>query len=421
MTSISLNTTHITKVDKTTSVWTSGLGWVEWVVLVTIFLDCFGNILRFFPVVSGRPTELESARSCACEGNVILGCTSPFVSEDEAIFLRSLLGRTATVFHTIGGRHDLSGMYLDTILNEKRGKGEANRRHLWLSWIEFVTILGRIGADDGYGDEEDEDEDGEFGEEGKGEPEWDEEEEDNRPTDNDFLTPHRQTRSGTTARGSFGRQPSGSSTQATKTGRTRAVSQLGGPSSRVSRTTLSQIPMTLRGRASIVDPSRVSQSLDQQPAGANKEFASIRVNNTEVVSFDKRHRSQSVATATNGGTASRPSFRNHDLFSTLLEAKTTQAHRQSQARLSMAAPLIASPQTKAGGGPKLPNIARGESSQSHDQSYDSLPQGRVIDPFDPQEDLEFAMADLLPLICFLDGWLEAVKDKEWTYNYRVKK
>lgn len=75
--------------------------------------DCFGNVLRYFPVVSGRPTELKSARSCVCEGITVLGCTSPFVSEDEAIFLRSLIGRTATIFHTIGGRHNLSGLYLE--------------------------------------------------------------------------------------------------------------------------------------------------------------------------------------------------------------------------------------------------------------------------------------------------------------------
>ncbi len=65
-----------------------------------------------------------------------------------------------------------------------------------------------------------------------------------------------------------------------------------------------------------------------------------------------------------------------------------------------------------------PYISRRESGT---EESESIPQARVIDPFDAEEDLEFEMSDLLPLICFLDGWLEAIKDKEWTYNYRVKR
>lgn len=35
-------------------------------------------------------------------GRAVLATVAPFVSEDESIFLRSLLGRTTTIFHTIG-------------------------------------------------------------------------------------------------------------------------------------------------------------------------------------------------------------------------------------------------------------------------------------------------------------------------------
>lgn len=64
----------------------------------------------------------------------------------------------------------MHGLYIDTILNEKRGKGEANRRHLWLCWLEFLTLLGRIGAgdpdeSDGANEEEEEDDAGLFDDE----------------------------------------------------------------------------------------------------------------------------------------------------------------------------------------------------------------------------------------------------------------
>ena len=422
MDTIALNHTVVDKIDKTTSVWMSGLNWIEWLVLITIFLDCFGNVLRYFPVVSGRPTELESARSCTCEGVTVLGCTSPFVSEDEAIFLRSLIGRTTTVFHTIGGRHNISGLYLDTILNEKRGKGEANRRHLWLSWIEFVTILGRIGADDGYYDNNnDDDEEEEVEDDEEENCEWDEDSK-RESSVNDFLTPDSRVsgisgtqRLSTTSsskrktRESIDRQASAASTHVSKTGRTHRDSA----NPRTSRTTLSQIPANIRSRASIVDPNRITQNFNRQ----SNDFASLRVNNTEVVNFDKRLRTSTTL----GG---RPSFRNHELFSNLVEAKA-----ESKARMSMSRKSILNQQSTPNNGPKLPNISRRDdnnnnnnnNSNNNNEDEDSIPQGRIIDPFDAEEDLEFDMADLLPLICFLDGWLEAIKDKEWTYNYRVKR
>jgi hypothetical protein len=170
LSAISVNETLVVKTGSVHADWMTGINWVEWVVLITIFFDCFGNVLRYLPVLSGRPTELESARNCQCEGVAVMGCASPFVSEDEAIFLRGLIGRTATAFHTVGSRHNMHGLYIDTILNEKRGKGEANRRHLWLCWLEFLTLLGRIGAgdpdeSDGANEEEEEDDAGLFDDE----------------------------------------------------------------------------------------------------------------------------------------------------------------------------------------------------------------------------------------------------------------
>lgn len=340
-----------------TSVWMSGLNWVEWVVIITIFLDCFGNILRFLPVVSGRPTELESARNCLCEGVTVAGCCSPFVSEDEAIFLRSLIGRTATIFHTVGGRHNMHAMYIDTILNEKRGKGEANRFHLWLSWLEFITLLARIGVDDTFIEDDDYDN----GSEHKSEQD-----------DQEFTHQNPILQNG--RRPSLKQQSSNVTTDA----QTRGTFRIG------RRSTISHVPESLRARASITGPVTSAQPMETPVIGT--EFASLRVNNTDTVNFIKRTRNNSVIAGVDG--AVRPS-----------DVKG----RQSQVGIAF---LDA----------RIPQI--NENQAENEEEYEDE---RDIDPFDPEEDLEFDMADLLPLICFLDGWLEAIKDKEWTFNYRNKR
>lgn len=339
-----------------TSVWMSGLNWVEWVVIITIFLDCFGNVLRYLPVVSGRPTELESARNCLCEGVTVAGCCSPFVSEDEAIFLRSLIGRTATVFHTVGGRHNMHAMYLDTILNERRGKGEANRFHLWLSWLEFITLLARIGVDDSFVEYEDYDN----GSDHKSE------------RDEDELGPRNSVAGA--RRTSLKHQDSNVTTDAL----TRGTVRIG------RRSTISYVPESLRGRASITGPVTEAQPMETPVIGT--EFATLRVNNTDTVNFVKRARNNSVIGGADG--VARPSdFKG----------------RQSQMGIAFLEP-------------RLTPMNETQEEIEEDDAYD-----REIDPFDPEEDLEFDMADLLPLICFLDGWLEAIKDKEWTFNYRNKR
>jgi hypothetical protein len=344
-----------------TSVWMSGLNWIEWVVLVTIFFDCFGNVLRYLPVVSGRPTELESARNCLCEGVTVAGCCSPFVSEDEAIFLRSLIGRTATIFHTVGGRHNMHAMYVDTILNEKRGKGEANRFHLWLSWLEFLTLLARIGVDDSYLEDDDFDNDS---------PQNSETDESNP---RESLLKSDQGKS----RPSLRQQSSNLTTDA----QTRGAARMG------RRSTLSYVPESLRDRASISGASNILQPLETPVVGT--QFASLRVNNTETVNFSKKSRSNSVIGGADG------------------------AMRSSEAK---------GRQSQFGGVTFLdPRISLIEENEGQEEDPEEEYDEREIDPFDAEEDLEFDMADLLPLICFLDGWLEAIKDKEWTFNYRSKR
>lgn len=128
--------------------WGGDLHFIEWFILLVIFFDTIGNILKALPMASGRPTELESSRHCRLDGVTVLGLSSPFVSEDEAVFLRSLLGRTCTMLRTISGRHSLQALYVDTILNEKRGPGEKARYHLWVAWLQFLEKMAALPRDD---------------------------------------------------------------------------------------------------------------------------------------------------------------------------------------------------------------------------------------------------------------------------------
>ena len=128
--------------------WGGDLHFIEWFILIVIFCDTIGNILKALPMTSGRPTELESSRHCRLDGVTVLGLSSPFVSEDEAVFLRSLLGRTCTMLRTISGRHSLQALYVDTILNEKRGPGEKARYHLWVAWLQFLEKMASLPRED---------------------------------------------------------------------------------------------------------------------------------------------------------------------------------------------------------------------------------------------------------------------------------
>jgi hypothetical protein len=130
--------------DNELSQWGSDISATEWFILMVVFLDTLSNVLKGLPMISGQPSQLEASRKCVVDGHLVLSHCSPFVSEDDAILLRSLLGRTCTMLKTCGGRHSLQGLYIDSILNERRLKGELHRRFLWLSWMLFVTRLIRL-------------------------------------------------------------------------------------------------------------------------------------------------------------------------------------------------------------------------------------------------------------------------------------
>jgi hypothetical protein len=128
-------------VDSRDIEWASDIDSWEWSVLVVLWLGILGSIFRLLPMVAGRPSSVEASQKCALDGVASLGLCSPFSSEDDAILLRSLLGRTCTALHTVGSRHSFQGLYMDTILNERRIKGEANRRNIWIAWMKFLNAL----------------------------------------------------------------------------------------------------------------------------------------------------------------------------------------------------------------------------------------------------------------------------------------
>jgi hypothetical protein len=128
-------------IDSRTIVWASDIDAWEWSVLIVLWVGILGSIMRLLPMVAGRPASVEASQNCSLDGVASLGLCSPFSSEDDAILLRSLLGRTCTVLHTAGSRHCMQGLYLDAILNERRIKGEANRRNCWIAWMKFLNAL----------------------------------------------------------------------------------------------------------------------------------------------------------------------------------------------------------------------------------------------------------------------------------------
>lgn len=87
--------------------------------------------------------------SSVVSGKVVIGLCSPYVSEDNTILLRSLLGRTCTLLHTCGGRHDIHGLYVDCIMNERRLQGERHRENVWLGWMTFLTNIAKLCAKSG--------------------------------------------------------------------------------------------------------------------------------------------------------------------------------------------------------------------------------------------------------------------------------
>ena len=124
--------------------WGENLDNWEWFLLAVVFINMDGFIVRLLPVICGKPATIESVKNCSLEGSAVLCVCSPFCSEDDILLIRNLLGRTCTLFATVNGRHDIAGLYLDATLNERRLKGEANRKNIFLQWMAFLTTLIKL-------------------------------------------------------------------------------------------------------------------------------------------------------------------------------------------------------------------------------------------------------------------------------------
>jgi hypothetical protein len=130
--------------DEKPPTWGGDLDYFEVYIILALFSNMSGAIIRLLPVVCGGPATIESVKQIKLEGEVALCVVAPFCAEGDEMLLRSMLGRTCTLFHTISSRHVLHGLYVDVTMNEKRLKGEANRKKLFFEWMGFLTTLIKI-------------------------------------------------------------------------------------------------------------------------------------------------------------------------------------------------------------------------------------------------------------------------------------
>ena len=121
--------------------WGHQLDVFDYILLTTLWLGLVAQFIRDMPLFSGTPTKLESSSSIECDGVVSMGLVSPFAGEADVILLRNLLGRTVTALKTVDSRHNLVGLYVDMILNERRVKLESQRKKLWVAWMKFLNRM----------------------------------------------------------------------------------------------------------------------------------------------------------------------------------------------------------------------------------------------------------------------------------------
>ena len=65
--------------------WGSDIDGFEWTVLVVLWLGMLGSIMRLLPMVSGRPSAIESSQKCSLDGIASLGLCSPFFCDPFSV------------------------------------------------------------------------------------------------------------------------------------------------------------------------------------------------------------------------------------------------------------------------------------------------------------------------------------------------
>ena len=73
--------------------WGTGLSILEWTILVMLTMQNFMGLVPSTSLLCGKPTSVKSGKNVQCTGQAVIGSCTPFLTENEAIFLRSLLGR----------------------------------------------------------------------------------------------------------------------------------------------------------------------------------------------------------------------------------------------------------------------------------------------------------------------------------------
>lgn len=125
--------------------WPQDFTFIEIALLFVLVMGNFANIAKWIGLLSGYPNSPMNGLQVELEGHIVIGTCTPILGENDAVFLRSLLGRHAAAFHTVLGRHDIEGLYIDIFANEQRSRTEKNvRLNQWCAWIEFIQFMAEL-------------------------------------------------------------------------------------------------------------------------------------------------------------------------------------------------------------------------------------------------------------------------------------
>ena len=122
---------------------------VELALVFVAVMGQFANIVKWMTIFSGYPNSPMNGLNVELEGHAVIGTCTPILGENDAVFLRSLIGRHSAAFHTVAGRHNIEGLYVDIFANEQRSRTGGNvRQNQWCAWVEFLRFLSELRMED---------------------------------------------------------------------------------------------------------------------------------------------------------------------------------------------------------------------------------------------------------------------------------
>jgi hypothetical protein len=361
-------------------VWGAGITEIEWTILLVAFFDAFNSILRGLPMISGKPTQVESTKGVSCHGTAVIGNCSPFVAEDEAIFLRGLLGKTCTAFNTCAGRHTIRGLYVDTILNEKRLKGEEHRKAQWLSWMKFINSMIQLCLKIKYRQEQQQQQ---FHEP----PDLsasvhDEHQEQHPPQPN---IPRRLSRACTLSKYDDHGYNNHTNIRISRVDMINTnIGPTGGGEGHGASLFGENSNSQFRNLQML---TRASHAVSDHATTASADLPSLNIRRTMSV-YQPNGRPNANSSAND---ETKEDFQPNNSSTPPNSALSNPLHSPSSS------PRSASP-----------------SPQLNTSHLSSTPQLNIL----TKDEILVDVVDIIPLISFLHHWLEVVKDREWTFNYR---